>query len=270
MSQSSSKEYFKIKTSYCSYYAEVWHQYPNIDKVYFGGKKMCISFSVYFDEPDPNLDALGYDEKCNTSSTMANNIGTKHMLLTSFAFIKHMYATKGVSENFLFKDASTIECNGHSMFLSHFYMLHHNKTWYESKFGAKPTQYAQVYNNKVLEWKLFLKTKPSPNDIFDRIKNVDRKEHLTKLYSKYLTIGEFIKATKDMDCSVYWKWGDKVIDTVFQHILVNAEWAIDASKLKKPEIKVANLGTSKPNDMFIHTGGSMHVMGRCQWSTCPT
>ena len=42
--QKSLKEYYRIKTSYCLYYAEIWHQYPNIDKVYFGGKRKCVTF----------------------------------------------------------------------------------------------------------------------------------------------------------------------------------------------------------------------------------
>lgn len=52
------KEYYKITTSYCNYYAEVWHQYPNIDKVYIGGKRECVAFTVYLDEPTPNLNAV--------------------------------------------------------------------------------------------------------------------------------------------------------------------------------------------------------------------
>lgn len=28
------KEYYKIKTSHATYFVEVWHQYPNVDKVF--------------------------------------------------------------------------------------------------------------------------------------------------------------------------------------------------------------------------------------------
>lgn len=67
------KEYYKINTNYASYYVELWHsdslrfssswhQYPNIDKIYIGGRKKCVSFSVYLEEKDsPNLDSFGYN-----------------------------------------------------------------------------------------------------------------------------------------------------------------------------------------------------------------
>ena len=251
------KEYYTIRTSYSTYYAEVWHQYPNIDKVYFGGKKMCVSFSVYLDEPDPNLDVLGYDERCNTTATLVNGKGTRHMLLCAFAFVRHVYRKKNVSERFHLKDYSTIECNGHEMFLSHLYMLHHGKTWYEAKFGARPLEHQDTYDTNVSAWKSSLKSKPDAKVLFRHVQHPERKTYLINLYERHDTLGDFLKTTKTMDCSIYWKWGDKLVDSVFAQSIVGSEWVIDASILKKPEITVIYVGDTKPIDMFIHTGGAM-------------
>lgn len=251
------KEYYTIRTSYSTYYAEVWHQYPNIDKVYFGGKKMCVSFSIYFDEPDPNLDVVGYDENCNTTATLVNGKGTKHMLLCAFAFVKHMYGKHGVSERFLLKDYSTIDCHGHEMFLSHFYMLHYGKTWYEAKFGAQPVEQPERYHTSVGVWKAMLKTKPTPDVVFGNVKGTQRRAHLEKMYKEHATLGDFLKTTKDMDCSIYRRWGDALVNSAFSYNIVGREWAIDASALKQPAIQVIYVGEKKPTDMFIHTGGAM-------------
>lgn len=251
-----SKEYFKITTSYCSYYAEIWHQYPNIDKVYFGGKRKCATFSIYFDEPDPNLDALGYSENCNISGDMYRQQGTNHMILTAFAFIHQTYSKKNVSQNFLLRDSSYINCQSYSMSLANYCVMHYNKTWYEKHFKAFPTFDKDLYQTSMSAWKKMKKTKPDLSKYFAAVKNKKRQQVLRDTYEKSDTFEGFIQQLKSFDCLIYKDWNESFINTYVNN-LNGMSWTVDASQLLLPEIQVDYIGKDKPYDMFIHTGGTM-------------
>lgn len=147
------KEYYEIKTSFCNYYVEIWHQYHNIDKVYIGGKKKCVVFSIYLDDPNevPNLDGFGFDENCNTSGNLQRTHGTQHLLKTALTFVKTLYKASSI----LLKDTSTIECNGYNMSLMKYSILHYGKTWYEKHFLARPhnTVAHDLYNKSIQDLK---------------------------------------------------------------------------------------------------------------------
>ena len=46
----SSKDYYRIKTSFTNNKVMIEHQYEDMDKVHIGNKKKCIVMSVYFDD----------------------------------------------------------------------------------------------------------------------------------------------------------------------------------------------------------------------------
>ena len=251
-----SKEYCLLKTSYSNYYVEVWHQYPNIDKVYIGGRKKCITFSVYLDEPCPNIDGIGYHENCNKSS------GTKHMVLTSFYFIYHMYK----KDVFYFKDTCKILCSGYDMQLGTYYILHYGKTWYEKNFNATPRK-APDYKKDVRKLRQFLKTKPSTTEIFSDIESKSRHNAIctfrsnsvqTDLYNRSNSVQTLLQSLKEMDCIVYKGWAEQIVQTYVQY-LHGIEWCIDSKSLNTIETEVISLGTNKPSDMFIIQGGASYI-----------
>jgi hypothetical protein len=234
------REYYTVKTSYSHYYAEIYHQYPTIDKIYFGGKRKCVSFTIYLDEPNPNLDALGYCEQCHDDCTI-KQIGTKHMVLSAFAFVKQLYGKKGVSQKFQLKDASYISCfrygTRYDMPLTHYCLLHHNKAWYERVFQAVPVAFHDEYQEKKRAWKALKMTKPNMSQVFAKISKEKMRQQVIELYETSTSLQEFLKKTKDYDCMIYKDWGE---------IFVNAH--------------LKYMGTQKPVDMFIHVGSGHNVI----------
>lgn len=182
-----SKEYYIIKSRYSDYYSEIWHQYPNIDKVYVGGKKRCVTLSVYFDEPNPNIDGIGYDENCNITGNLIKGSGTRHMVLSALSFIETKYKNKGVSSVFLLKDSSTIDCKGFDMYLPHYYMLYYNQTWYQKQFHAIPLKTPSDFINDRKALVNYLKTKPAAEELFASVKSSSRQKYLATFIHHAMT-----------------------------------------------------------------------------------
>lgn len=256
------RTYYKVKTKYSNYYVEVFKQYPNSDKVYFGGKQKCVVISVYFDNQNPNLDAVGYNEDCNIAANLERQIGTKHMVLCAFAFVKKMYG-KEVSELFELKDVSFIKCaNKYHMPLSHHSLMHHNKAWYERVFDAVPcNKHKHEYTQKVETWKKLKKTKPNMSIYFGGIRSNPQLKLVTQLYKQSKSLEDFFRKVRSGDCIVYRDWGETFVNAHFNSpsgfTVMGMEWVINASNLEKPEIEIINKGNTKPADMFIHTGGGV-------------
>lgn len=258
------RTYYKVQTKYSNYYVEVFKQYPNSDKIYFGGKRNCVVLSVYFDNQNPNLDALGYSEDCNITSNLECQVGTKHMVLCAFAFVKKMYGKRAnVSEVFELKDASFIKCaNKYHMPLSHYSLMHYNKAWYERVFDASPSDNNRVeYITKVESWKKLKKTKPDMSPFFKGIRSDLQLKLVTKLYDQATSLDDFFKKLKSGDCIVYRDWSEKFVNAHFNSpsglTIMGLEWIINASMLETPEIAIHKIGNTKPSDMFIHTGGGV-------------
>lgn len=250
------KEYYKLKTTYCNYYAEVWHQYPNIDKVYVGGKRKCVAFTVYLDEPTPNLDAIGFHEGCNTRGDLSKGHGTRHMVMTAFAFLKLMYRSH-INGLVLLRDASVIDCYGYDMPLSHYYMLHYGKTWYQKHFHAQPSlsKWRNKLSADVITWSALLQSKPV--GIFNRVAKKEKRKMLDDMYATCKTLQEFLHKLKSMDCNVYKDWADILVRDHMPY-LIGMEWNIDMRSLDLPSIHIEEKGTIKPKDLFI-MGGAVGV-----------
>lgn len=242
------KEYFTLRTSSATYYAEIWHQYPTMDKVYVGGRRKCVAFSVYLDEPMPNLDALGFHEDCVTEGEMAHGRGTRHLLKTALAFLHLRYQTRHV----LLRDASTIACNGYEMPLAQYSLLHHQKTWYQKHFRAVPSSAPRHrrFQEDLATWKNMLGTKPMP--LFHKVQGKARKQQLDTWYVPCDNLKDFFAFLKDKDCIVYKDWVSDLMIDVFPY-LSDLEWRIDLERLRLPHITVQSLPV-KPPQMFV--GGS--------------
>jgi len=140
--------------------------------------------------------------------------------------------------------------------------MHHNKAWYERVFDAVPSDdNKQEYFAKVESWKKFKKTKPDMSIFFKCIKSDPQLKLVSELYKQSRSLEDFFTKLKSGDCIVYKDWGEKFINAQFNSqsglTVMGMEWVIDASRLEKPEIEIIKKGNTKPEDMFIHTGGGV-------------
>lgn len=255
------QEYYSISTpSGNRFYAQVWHQYPNVDKVYFGGRRRCVCFSVYLPDEDeeepeaPNLDSVGYDENCNVSGDLLKGSGTRLMLTAAFAFLRRLYGR--LADTVVLVDKSQIVCQRWSMRLSVYYTLHHGQTWYQRTFGARPVKIdrANAFRTAMAEWNRTKRTKPSPSSLFAGVRSRKRAETLKTEYERHDHLGSFLRALKPHDCMVYKGWADDLIDALVPY-LYGMQWEIPVSELELPDVDVMHAGNIKPPDMFVHTGG---------------
>jgi hypothetical protein len=239
-----SKEYYKITTSYCNYYACVWKQYPDQDRVFIGAKKKCVTFSIYHYDPDANLDGLGFSEDCNITGDLQRGQGTQHMLKTSMHVLMKMYPH--LSGKFLFKDTSTIQGERNfKLSLAHHSILHHGKTWYERYFRAVPNDKPEIYyaglkylHNHVMT------TKP---ELYIRHPQVILK------YAKATSLKDFLHEMKDADAYFYKDWCSPLIGEVVPQVN-DMTWCIDAHTLDLPSITVVK-EANEPKQLFMMKGG---------------
>lgn len=255
------KNYYKLKTSYATYYAEIWHQYPNIDKVFIGGKKRCLVFSIYLDFVDdpPNIDSFGYDEECNKKGNHLRGIGSVHLLKAGMKFIIDHY--KLTSSKFILKDSSYIQCSNGRLSLPAYYTVFYGKTWYEDKFGAQPLFIPQeTLKSQRQSLKQFIEMPTKPATITDFIDCDIVNPRIEKLlkheYSKSKTLKDFFRTLKEeYDCSVFKSWLP-ILVTRFIPDLQDTEWRITYKD--GPNIEVTRLDY-KPTNMI--GGSDVYVAG---------
>lgn len=272
-------EYYQLRSGRSRFHAHVWHQYPGvIDKVYIGGRRKCVCFSVYLEEEDgifesPNLDAVGYDEHCNIEGDsrallarakagdlcdLLRGAGTKHMMLVAFAFVRHQYGA--LADKVTLKDKSEILCRRPvHMPLSVYYALHYGQTWYQKQFHARIVDgRRQSQLTRAMEyWRSYKSAQPKPaaEVLFAGVTSERRRDQLVRSYADHRTLGSFLRSLKDADCFVFKDWAQPLIDegVPFLH---GVEWAIDIAALELPsDVRIEHLGARKPRDMFVHTGG---------------
>ena len=253
------KEYFTIKTSYANYVAEIWHQYPTVDKVYIGARKKCVSFSVYLDEEGrpieeepPQLDGFGFNQHCNISGNHIKGIGSVHLLKTAMRFIVSHYKLRE-DTSFQFSDTSFIECIRYHMPLSTYYMIFYNNTWYESKFDATP-MYISKHELETPKQALkdYLSGKPDISSHFMKHQSA-LKDKVHQIYSETSSLNECLNILKQEDCNIFVGWLQSIC---LQHIpkLQGTTWMIQ-NKLPKNAISYTKL-QQKPNDLFELKGGT--------------
>lgn len=259
ISMKMNKEYFEITTPFCKYFVEIWHQYPTIDKVYVGGKRKCVSFTVYLtedgriDQEDfPQLDGFGFHQHCNITGNHIKGIGSIHLLNTAMRFVTSHYKLSDDTK-FQFKDASFIECASYNMPLSVYYTIFYGKTWYELKFGATPL-YISIggLEEERKRLKNFLKTKPQDISMYFHEKQVTLKDKVTTIYKKSKSLQECLNTLKEEDCHVFKGWVQQIYNTFVQN-LVGTDWVI-TNTWGKDTINYEKL-LRKPNAMFTLTGG---------------
>jgi len=132
-------KYYQINNKFFASITESKHEF----RVKFGGIKQCINISVYKDDVDPNINGISFDKKCSKDADMISGEGTasraqRAVEMTKIA-IKFVKAIFPDVRNFMLKDHSKITCEyNNTVPLYYFYLIKHGKTWYQSKFNAKP------------------------------------------------------------------------------------------------------------------------------------
>lgn len=227
-----SREYFKIVTSYANYNAEIWHQYPGVDKVYVGARKKCVGFSIYLHDDGvaikdehPQLDGFGFDKHCNMTGNHVRGIGSVHLLNAAMRFVTSYY---NFPENvkFQFSDTSFIECIKYHMPLSVYYMVFHNKTWYEMKFAAKPLYLSrEALDAERSKLKNLLAGKPDISGLFLHNQS-ELKSKVMTIYESCKTLKECLDILKKEDCHVFKGWLVALCNDYIPSIR-NAQWVIE-------------------------------------------
>lgn len=240
------QEYFALRTRYAHYFAEIWYQYPNLHKVFVGGKKKCVAFSVYLEEPAPQIDGIGYDSRCNIDQDHRRDTGTKHMVLTALQFVRMQYPHV---ETFQVRDTSTIDCaeGRYRMSLACFYLLHHHATYYEAKFHAQPVDVSsQEWAQARQAFQAYLRTHPSWTSL-PRPPRIS----LRPLYEESRNLQDFVHRLKQepMDCMVYKDWAEALVKRFFPNVM-GMSWTIDPIRLDLPTLTKVTLLPTKPSAMF--------------------
>lgn len=221
--------YFLIKTKYCKYYAKIVKQYPNVHKVYFGGKRLCVSISVYLDMDEdnhPNIDTLSYNEKCNIEENLAQGKGSLHLLKSAMYFVMKTYPQHNKC-CFELIDKSYITCTSpNNRFinipLSYYYIMKHGGTWYEKKLGATKKYEYDAYKQNVRHMLQHMKqaeTKVTFDIFADKYKvPLFMRESLRGIYDSHLTLMSFIHdLLHNYDCYVLKDWFKNMIQS-FVHV----------------------------------------------------
>lgn len=259
MSKKPSREYYKIKTLHAHYYVEIWHQYPQMDKVFVGGRKKCVSFSVYLsengkvdeDEP-PQLDGFGFHPHCNSKGNHMKGIGSVHLLNTSMAFLVDFYKMKK-STTFQYTDSSFIECLKHHMPLCVYYIVFHGKTWYEYKFNAKPIYTdASLYDEQKRKLKAHIMGKPDISVYFTK-EQKKLQEHVQSVYDTCQTLKECLDILKDYDCDIFRGWLVRLC-TLFVPNIIGSSWILTAEEYGTHKYVHLN---KKPKELFEMQGGNI-------------
>jgi hypothetical protein len=102
-------------------------------RVYYGGSKSCVSFSVYKDEDGeyPNMDSLGSSPKCNVQGNLEGKEGTVILVKSCLKFMLWRFP---MTKHIQFIDSSTKKCaNKVRIDLATFHFAKYGKTWYQDR-----------------------------------------------------------------------------------------------------------------------------------------
>lgn len=256
----STHEYFKIKTAYANYYAEIWHQYKGIDKVYIGARKKCVSFSVYLNENGsidederPQLDGFGFDKNCNSKGNHLKGIGSVHLLNTALCFIVSHYNLPEKTQ-FQFTDTSFIECIRYNMPLSVYYLVLHGKTWYEDKFNAEPLFTSkELFDMQKKTLKEYLSGKPDISEYFMK-EQCKLFQYITEKYTNCSSLKECIYNLKKEDCYVFREWLMRLC-LKFVPNIIGTSWVLK-NTFPRHVIRYSKI-EGKPESLFSIKGGNL-------------
>lgn len=244
-------DHYLLKTAYCKYYARIDKFSDLLHKVYVGGRKKCVAFSVYIDgESLPNLDTWSYNDECNIEGNLEHGRGSFHLIKTACFFVKAKYGHSKIE----FIEKSYITCsNNWRMPLCYYYLVKHGKTWYEDKLGAhlESTKGQHRYHDEKVKLHASLTSLEKPSfQQFASDYNIPQKLHksLKDIYDHSKTLKVFFNTIfDDYDCGVLKGW---FVDYVTDHTRIyGSSWIFDTPS--DDSSLVIDALEESPKDMFM-------------------
>ena len=249
-------KYYQINNKFSASITESKNEF----RVKFGGIKQCINISVYKDDVDPNINGISFDKKCSKDADMISGEGTVEMTKIAIKFVKSIFPDV---RNFMLKDHSKITCEyNNTVPLYYFYLIKHDKTWYQSKFNAKPYNKDDI---KLIKEAIdYMKNEPMlPLEEFNKKYIIGSKCRLKKFvdfiketYNKSKSYHEFInKLISENDCGILQYWFSYFFSKHCTFNFGESLWVISKKTIEKwPEITY-----KESNDpikfLSIHEGG---------------
>jgi hypothetical protein len=243
-----------ILHEYTKYYIEI------------GGKKKCINITITKNDPRAYLTGICYKPECAINRELPKgNDGTVVMLLGSLKYISEHYE---YVKEFVFMDKSYIECINHKYIsLAYFNLVKYGKTWYMSKFDAKPIDKdinSQIVNANNIFTSQEVKNELSYDEFFEKyiklkyeLKNKKYEaiyNSLKDIYETSNTYREFIININNKfgDCKIFTYWFDSFSKIVSKVELNDIEWTMPISicqdtKISKIKVLDQSPFTTKTN-----------------------
>jgi hypothetical protein len=243
------KIHYKIKSENYEFYATITEIENHEYRIKFGGARQCINVSVYKDSNESslaNLNGVSYDLECSIDKNLLAGDGTAsrahsaaEMLKCCLKFLLYIYPN---IKGYTFKDHSKVTCTRNVVIpLYYFYMIKHNKTWYQHKFNAKPKDKDEIIHiNELFEFLKNESTKISLDNFYKtyvvasgcQLKNF--KEFFGDIYNKSNCYYDFLKEIIDnYDCGILQIWFQYFM---YKHCKFNfgeAFWLIRKSEINK-------------------------------------
>lgn len=252
-----SEKYYEIKSGVYTFHAIVFKE-DEMYRIRFGGKKACVSFTVYKGDKNPNLDSLSYDQsRCVAKGSMAK---------VAMAFLYKLFPKLG---DVYLCDWSDITCNNDvRVVLYQYYLVKYCKTWYQQKFGAVPVDSDSNEDSKVIA--KFIKhikdpaSKLSYEDFTKRyIESYFRPQHKERLksllrphYENARTYHEFFKdVSGEFDCMIFHKWLNAFFKRHCHALFQEMFWRIPKENIEYPDVSVRKLEIKPELPSFIQEGG---------------
>ena len=258
------KIHYKIKSENYEFYATITEIENHEYWIKFGGARQCINVSVYKDSSESslaNLNGVSYDLECSIDKNLLAGDGTAEMLKCCLKFLLYIFPN---IKGYTFKDHSKVTCSRNVVIpLYYFYMIKHNKTWYQYKFNAKPKDKDEIIHiNELFEFLSNESTKVLLDNFYKtyvvasgcKLKNF--KEFFGEIYNKNKCYYDFLKEVIDSyDCGILQIWFQYFM---YKHCKFNfgeAFWLIRKSEINKWDDVTYEKIDTKPRFKKNYEGG---------------
>lgn len=260
---------YRSQSHIYSFFCEVQKQYPDMHRVFLilGGRKKCVIVSVYLDGDHPNLDAVGYDQNCNLEANLIRGSGSVMIIHVAMTVVYKLYPQLRSSMPFELVDKSHISCrSNYELELPFYYVAKHNKTWYESKLGARPEVQEEWIEYRAQKRRLsrFLRStveKPSWTDFISKYlvpSSLRRNADFKQWYESANTLHDFISECARRDCVVFRKWLGILVSSFIPR-LVGMHWIVSLpeSFAQRDVQLVADASASAPQRRMVDQANAL-------------
>lgn len=199
----------------------LYDEYCERHIIRFGGRKECITLSVYNEGPfQTMLTGISYDEKCSLEKLLERGKGTEIMLKVALKFTFSIFAS---IEMIYFVDDSHIQCKkNYQISLALLSIAKHGSTWYQRRFSSIPEKPKFLQKlatiNARLDGAIDLTFKEFDEKYLSVNKNIKNttKEGLRYIYESSNTYRTFINVVHQeaKDCLIFKDWLPRFIEDI--------------------------------------------------------